>query len=141
MPRPSGNRAEMLKPDGQLERKRGRPTRWALLLLVLPLVLIGWALVGMNVRLGDWEFESGWEEAATWNQTLSWKGPFAARTIHNDNAGGGLIVDDPSGTVYDRADTLVVIAGDRAYFANWCHLDRPGTAAWKRSLNPLRLGR
>ena len=54
----------MLKPDGQLEKtpNRGRG-RWALPLLVPPIVLLGlaiWALPGAHVALGPHHIETMW---------------------------------------------------------------------------------
>lgn len=48
----------MLKSEEQPEKRRGlRP--WWLLLLVPPVALLAWALVGIDVRLGSWELVTG----------------------------------------------------------------------------------
>jgi len=47
----------MLQPEGKRKTVRQRGSRWALLLM-LPVALLAWALIGMRVEWGDRYFQT-----------------------------------------------------------------------------------
>lgn len=52
----------MLKPEGQPERARSHGRRWALLLLLPPVALLTWALIGIKVAWLGWYLDTSWIE-------------------------------------------------------------------------------